>query len=50
MKTVPYWNEHTDVVFSNKLVETLPSKIDVAIIGGGYTGLNSALTLAKKNN
>lgn len=47
MKTVPYWNDHTDVVFSNKLVETLPSKIDVAIIGGGYTGLNSALTLAK---
>lgn len=27
----------------------LPEKVDVAIIGGGYTGLSAALTLAKQN-
>ena len=27
----------------------LPKKVDVAIIGGGYTGLSAALTLAKQD-
>src|SRR5262245_9634706 len=27
--------------------DTLPERVDVAIVGGGYTGLSAALTLAK---
>jgi len=43
-----YW--HTTVQMSDDSVLTpIPSKVDVAIIGGGYTGLSAARTLAKDN-
>jgi len=44
-KTTPYWWEKTPppVLAS----ERLPAKIDVAVIGSGYTGLNAALVTAR---
>jgi glycine/D-amino acid oxidase-like deaminating enzyme len=45
MKETPYWWEHappTDVETPD-----LPSQVDVAVIGSGYTGLSAALTLAR---
>ncbi|HEX9841070.1 MAG TPA: FAD-binding oxidoreductase [Anaerolineales bacterium] len=42
-----YW--HTTVQMPNDSNRTpLPEKVDVAIMGGGYTGLSAARTLAKK--
>jgi glycine/D-amino acid oxidase-like deaminating enzyme len=42
-----YW--HTTTEMPNDLNLTpIPEKVDVAIIGGGYTGLSAALTLAKR--
>jgi glycine/D-amino acid oxidase-like deaminating enzyme len=45
MKDEPYWWEHARPV----AVETsaLPTRVDVAVIGSGYTGLSAALTLAR---
>lgn len=45
MKDEPYWWEHARPV----AVETaeLPARVDVAVIGSGYTGLSAALTLAR---
>src|SRR5215211_1507060 len=41
-----YW--HTTVQMPNDSnLAPLPEKVDVAIIGGGYTGLSAARTLAK---
>ena len=41
-----YW--HTTVQMpDDPLLAPLPEKVDVAIIGGGYTGLSAARTLAK---
>jgi len=40
----PYWWEEAPPLASADL---LPSSIDVAIVGGGYTGLAAALTLAR---
>src|SRR5215211_6156540 len=42
-----YW--HTTTQMANKPNPTpLPEKVDVAIIGGGYTGLSAARALAKQ--
>ncbi|MFN8411890.1 MAG: FAD-binding oxidoreductase [Anaerolineales bacterium] len=41
-----YW--HTTVQMPNDKNLTHPEKVDVAIIGGGYTGLSAARTLAKR--
>src|SRR5215213_1368855 len=42
-----YW--HTTTPMANEPSPTpLPEKVDVAIIGGGYTGLSAARTLAKQ--
>jgi len=42
-----YW--HTTVQMPNESdVAPLPNKVEVAIIGGGYTGLSAARTLAKQ--
>ena len=42
-----YW--HTTVQMPNDFVlSPLPETVDVAVIGGGYTGLSAARTLAKQ--
>ena len=42
-----YW--HTTVQMPDASnISPLPEKVDVAVIGGGYTGLNAARTLAKQ--
>lgn len=45
MKEQPYWWEHAPPT----AIETpaLPARVDVAVIGSGYTGLSAALTLAR---
>ncbi|MCC6260935.1 MAG: FAD-binding oxidoreductase [Anaerolineales bacterium] len=48
MKQQIYW--HTTVQMpDDKNLTPIPEKVDVAIIGGGYTGLSAARTLAKNN-
>ena len=43
-----YW--HTTVKMpDDSNLAPIPKRVDVAIIGGGYTGLSAALTLAKRN-
>ncbi len=47
MKQQIYW--HTTVKMpDDSNLTTLPQKVDVAIIGGGFTGLSAARTLAKR--
>ena len=47
MKQQIYW--HTTVKMPDDSILTpIPEKVDVAIIGGGYTGLSAARTLAKR--
>jgi glycine/D-amino acid oxidase-like deaminating enzyme len=41
-----YWHTTTQMPDDSNLIP-LPEKVDVAIIGGGYTGLSAARTLAK---
>ena len=48
MKTVPFWTD-TYPRPENLAVSLLPSEVDVAIVGGGYTGLNAARVLAKSS-
>ncbi|HAV76555.1 MAG TPA: FAD-dependent oxidoreductase [Anaerolineae bacterium] len=43
-----YWHTTTQMPGSSNTIAPLPNKADVAVIGGGYTGLSAALTLAKK--
>src|SRR6185312_16579612 len=44
-KTDPYW---WDAAPRPALLETsLPARVDVAVVGSGYTGLSAALTLAR---
>jgi glycine/D-amino acid oxidase-like deaminating enzyme len=46
MKTIPFWTDGLEKpIFPQPA--SLPDNLDVAIIGGGYTGLNAARTLAK---
>ncbi len=47
MKTTPIWWEFPE--WANRPTTTAkpPEKVDVAIIGAGYTGLNTALVLAR---
>src|SRR6186713_569950 len=42
-----YWHSTTQMPDDSSLAP-LPDKVDVAIIGGGYTGLSAARTLAKQ--
>jgi len=42
-----YWHTTTQMPDDSKLTP-LPTKVDVAIIGGGYTGLSAARTLARQ--
>ncbi len=45
MKEEPYWWEHARPTAVE--IPGLPARVDVAIIGSGYTGLSAALTLAR---
>lgn len=47
MKQHIYWHTTVQMPDGNNLTP-IPSKADVAIIGGGYTGLSAARTLAKQ--
>ena len=42
-----YWHTTVQMPDDSKLTP-LPEKVDVAVIGGGYTGLSAARTLAKQ--
>lgn len=46
MKLEPYWLA-TAPRFSNAVAAPVAGKVDVAIVGGGFTGLSAALALAK---
>jgi len=46
LKEKVFWHDTTQMPGTANLT-TLPEKVDVAIIGGGYTGLSAALILAK---
>lgn len=45
MKTTPYWWEHAPR--EQNRPDTQPNTVDVAIVGAGFTGLSTALVLAK---
>lgn len=47
LKEKVYWHDTVDMPTGQE-ENPLPEKVDVAIIGGGYTGLSAALTLAKR--
>lgn len=47
MKDVPYWID-TAPDFPDRSERPLPDEVDVAIVGGGITGLNAAIALARK--
>ncbi len=47
MKLLPYWQE-TAEAFTGAEAGPLPAKVDVAVIGGGFTGLSAALALAQR--
>jgi len=47
LKEKVFWQDTTQMPDAENLAP-LPNKVDVAIIGGGYTGLSAALTLAKR--
>jgi glycine/D-amino acid oxidase-like deaminating enzyme len=47
MKTTPFWTDDYPRPSDLPVAAELPTETDVAIIGGGYTGLSAARTLAK---
>lgn len=47
MKLVPYWSE-TAEPFRGGAEGPVEGSVDVAVIGGGFTGLSAALALAKR--
>ena len=46
MQTTPFWTDQFPRP-ADLPADTLPSQVDVAIVGGGYTGLNAARVLAR---
>jgi glycine/D-amino acid oxidase-like deaminating enzyme len=46
MKTVPYWID-TAPPFPDRSQRPLPDSVDIAVVGGGLTGLTAALRLAR---
>lgn len=49
MKTTPFWTDQFPHPVDLPLDATLPSQVDVAIVGSGYTGLNAARVLAQNS-
>jgi glycine/D-amino acid oxidase-like deaminating enzyme len=49
MKQQIYWHTTTQMPGEEHAGTLLPEKVDVAVIGGGYTGLSAAHTLAKQS-
>lgn len=47
MKESPYWID-TAPEFPDRSAAPLPDAVDVAVVGGGITGLNAAIRLARK--
>lgn len=47
MKTVPFWTDDYPRPNDLPVSKELPTETDVAVIGGGYTGLSAARTLAR---
>jgi len=47
MKQQIYWHTTTEMP-DDKNLTPIPDRVDIAIIGGGYTGLSAARTLAKQ--
>jgi glycine/D-amino acid oxidase-like deaminating enzyme len=47
MKNTSYWIDNYPRPSDLPVAEELPTETDVAIVGGGYTGLSAARTLAK---
>ncbi|RIK29559.1 MAG: FAD-dependent oxidoreductase [Anaerolineae bacterium] len=44
-----YWHTTVNMPGEEHATTPLPEKVDVAVIGGGFTGLSTARTLAKRN-
>ena len=47
LKTVPFWTDQFPRPHDLPADNALPADVDVAIVGSGYTGLNTARVLAK---
>ncbi len=47
MNEIPYWID-TAPEFPNRSGRPLPGRVDVAVVGGGITGLHAAIRLARK--
>ena len=50
MKSTPFWTDDYPRPTDLSVAAELPTETDVAIIGGGYTGLSAARTLAKSGS
>ena len=50
MKTTSYWSDMYPRPSDLPVAAELPTETDIAIIGGGYTGLSAARTLAKNGS
>jgi glycine/D-amino acid oxidase-like deaminating enzyme len=48
LKQQNYWHTTVQMPGEEHASTPIPEKVDVAIIGGGYTGLSAALTLSKQ--
>lgn len=46
LKAIPFWHDHFPHLHDIP-ISPVPDEVDVAIVGGGYTGLSAARTLAK---
>lgn len=49
MKLTPFWIDDYPRPADLPVADELPSVVDVAVVGGGYTGLSAARTLAKSS-